>query len=156
MLLDEIKSTLITSLKAGDTRRVDTLRFLLAAIRNAAISKYAARGEENLTDADVLDVIKKQTKTHKESIEAFEKASRTELATKEKAELTILENYLPKQLSDEEIKALLTPVVASGETNPPADGQVFGKLMRLAMAAVKGQADGGRVSSILKQMRSSS
>lgn len=145
MLLDEIKSTLITSLKAGDTRRVDTLRFLLAAIRNAAISKYAARGEESLTDADVLDVIKKQTKTHKESIEVFDKAGRTELATKEKEELAILEAYLPKQLSDEEIKALLEPVVASGDTN-------FGKLMGAAMAAVKGKADGGRVATILKQM----
>ncbi len=145
MLLDDIKSTLTTSLKSGETRRVDTLRFLLAAIRNAAIATYGAKGEEGLTDADVLDVIRKQVKSHRESIEAFEKAGRAELAAKEKEELVILEAYLPKQLSDEEIKTLLAPIVASGETN-------FGKLMGLAMNAAKGQADGGRVATILKEM----
>ncbi len=145
MLLDEIKTSITTALKAGDGRRVATLRFLLAAAGNLAIAKYGARGEEGLTDADVLDVIKKQTKTHKESIEAFTKAARTELAAKESEELVILESYLPQQLTDDQLKKLLEPVAASGEIN-------FGLLMGKAMAAVKGQADGGRVSSILKQM----
>ncbi len=149
MLTRELRLSLTTALKAGESRRVDTLRFLLAAVQNTAIAKYGAKGEEGLTDADVLEVIKKQAKTHKESIDAFTKAGRTELAAKEKEELTILEVYLPKQLTDETIQALLAPVAASGETN-------FGKLMGSAMAAVKGQADGGRVSSILKQMLSSS
>ena len=98
-----------------------------------------------MTDTDVLDVIKKQAKTHKESIEAFTKAGRTELAAKESEELSILESYLPKQLTDDELRKLLEPVAASGEAN-------FGLLMGRAMAAVSGQADGGRVSSILKQM----
>ncbi len=149
MLTRELRLSLTTALKAGESRRVDTLRFLLAAVQNTAIAKYGAKGEEGLTDADVLEVIKKQAKTHKESIDAFTKAGRTELAAKEKEELTILEVYLPKQLTDETIQALLAPVAASGETN-------FGKLMGSAMAAVKGQAGGGRVSSILKQMLSSS
>lgn len=145
MLIDELRQTLTASLKTGDSRRVDTLRFLLAAIQNAAIAKYGAKGEAGLTDADILDVIKKQAKTHKESIEAFERAGRTELVTKEKEELAILETYLPKPLSDEEIKALLAPLVASGENN-------FGLLMGQVMKVVKGQADGGRVSALLKQM----
>lgn len=145
MLLDEIKTSITTALKAGESRRVDTLRFLLSAARYAAIAKYGAKGEEGLTDADVLDVIKKQAKTHKESVEAFTLAGRPELSAKESDELAILEAYLPKQLTDDEIKALLVPLASSGEGN-------FGKLMGLAMAAVKGQADGGRVSSILKQM----
>lgn len=149
MLLDQIKTRITTSLKAGDTRRVDTLRFLLAAVQNVAIAQYGAKGVEGLTDADVLDVIKKQAKTHKESVDAFTQAGRTELAAKEAEELAILEAYLPKQLTDEEIKTILEPVATSGEKN-------FGKLMGLSMAAVKGQADGGRVSTILKQMLSTS
>lgn len=149
MLINELRQSLTTALKAGERRRVDTLRFLLAAIGNSAIAKYQAQGEEKLTDDDVLDVIKKQTKSHKESIEAFEKAGRSELSTKEKEELSILEAYLPKQLPEEEIKSLLAPLVASGEKD-------FGKLMKSAVGAVKGQADGGRVASILKQMLSSS
>lgn len=145
MLLDEIKTSITTALKAGESCRVDTLRFLLSAARYSAIAKYGAKGEEGMTDADVLDVIKKQAKTHKESIEAFTKAGRTELAAKESEELSILESYLPKQLTDDELRKLLEPVAASGEAN-------FGLLMGRAMAAVSGQADGGRVSSILKQM----
>ena len=149
MLTRELRLSLTTALKTKDRRRVETLRFLLAAIQYTAIAKYGAKGEEGLTDTDVLEVIKKQAKTHKESIDAFTKAGRTELAQKESEELVVLEEYLPKQLTDEEIKAFLTPLVASGETN-------FGKLMGAAVAAVKGQADGGRVSSILKQMLSTS
>lgn len=145
MLIDELRKTLTTSLKAGDRRRVDTLRFLLAAAGNEAIAKYGAKGEAGLTDADVLDVIRKQTKSHRESIEAFEKAGRTELATKEKEELAILEEYLPRQFSDEEIKKILQPLISNGEIN-------FNVLMGQAMKAVKDQADGSRVSVILKRM----
>src|SRR3989339_230844 len=98
MLLDDLKADVLTSMKKGDHVRVDTLRFLLAAIRNAAISKYQAAGEAAMKDEDVLDVIKKQVKTHKESIEAFTKASRNELVLKEQGELTILEAFLPKEI----------------------------------------------------------
>lgn len=149
MLTRELRQSLTTALKAKDRRRVDTLRFLLAAVQNTAIAKYGAKGEEGLTDADVLEVIKKQAKTHKESIDAYTKAGRTELAAKEQEELTILEAYLPKQFTDEEIKELLSPIVSAGESD-------FGKCMGHAMATAKGQADGGRVSSILKQMLSKS
>ncbi|KKR78849.1 MAG: hypothetical protein UV58_C0025G0016 [Candidatus Wolfebacteria bacterium GW2011_GWC1_43_10] len=145
MLLDDLKADVLTSMKKGDHVRVDTLRFLLAAIRNAAISKYQAAGEAAMKDEDVLDVIKKQVKTHKESIEAFTKASRNELVLKEQGELTILEAFLPKEMTDEELKKLLEPVAKSGESN-------FGLLMKQAMQAVAGRADGGRVSSMLKQL----
>lgn len=145
MLLETLKADLVTSMKAGDRVRVDTLRFLLSAIRNAAIAKYAAAGEAAMTDTDVLDVIKKQVKTHKESIDAFTKAARGELVAKEQAELAILETFLPKEMTDSELKKLLEPVVASGESN-------FGLLMKQAMAVVAGKADGGRVASVLKQL----
>lgn len=145
MLIDQLKTDVTQSLKNGDAMRVGTLRFLLSAIQNLAIDKYGNASDTSLTDEDVLTVIKKQAKTHRESIDAFEKAGRGELVAKEQAELTILEAFLPKVVSDEELMKLLEPVVASGENN-------FGLLMKQAMAAVKGQADGGRVVAMLKQM----
>ena len=145
MLLDDLKSQLPAAMKSHDTVSVETIRFLLAAVRNVAIDKYGVEGEAKVTDADVLDVIKKQVKTHLESIDVFTKAGRTELADKEKAQLTFLEQYLPKQLSDEELISILTPVAAQGGD--------FGPLMGKAMAAVKGLADGGRVSAVLKQLQ---
>lgn len=147
MLLDDIRSQVTVAMKAHDAVTVDTLRFLLAAVRNVAIAKYGAEGEAKITDADVLDVIKKQVKTHTESVDAFIKANRPELAKNEQAQLAILEQYIPKQLSDEELTALIAPVAAAGGD--------FGPLMGRAMAAVKGQADGSRVSAILKQLLSS-
>lgn len=145
MLLDDLKKDVLTSMKQGDHVRVETLRFLIAAVRNAAISKYGAAGEEAMKDEDVLDVIKKQVKTHKESVEAFSKASRTELVEKEQGELAILEAFLPKELTDDEIQKLLEPVVQSGEKN-------FGLLMKQAMPIIAGRADGKRVSGLLKSM----
>lgn len=145
MLLDQIRADINESLKKSDKTRVETLRFLLSAVGNEAIAKYQAAGEKKLTDADVLEVVKRQVKTHRESIEAFQKGGRPELVAKEQAELAILESFLPKQLSDDELRKILEPIVASGETN-------FGPLMGQAMAAVKGQADGGRVAALLKQM----
>ncbi len=145
MLIDQLKTDLIQSLKKGDTLRVGTLRFLLSAVQNAAIHSYGNASDTSLTDEDVLNVIKKQAKSHHESIDAFQKAERGDLVEKEQAELAILESFLPKQLSEEELKTLLSPVISSGEKN-------FGLLMKQAMAAVKGQVDGGRVSAILKQL----
>ena len=147
MLVDQLKADLTQSLKKGDSVRVGTLRYLLFAIGNLAISKYGNSSETSLIDEDVLDVIKKQVKTHRESIDAFEKAGRDELVAKEQAELVILGEFLPKQISDEELKKLLEPVISSGETN-------LGLLMKQAMILVAGKADGGRVATIVKQMLS--
>ena len=145
MLLTDLKADLVTSMKQGNAVRVETLRFLLAAVRNVAISKYGASGEASVIDDDVLDVIKKQVKTHKESIEAFASAKRQDLVDKEQAQLSILQSFLPAEMSDSELKRLLEPVVASGETD-------FGKLMGNAMGVLRGKADGGRVSALLKEM----
>jgi len=143
MMLDTLKADLVSAMKAHDQVSIDTIRFLLSAIRNMAIAKYGAASDTALTDGDVMDTIKKQVKTHKESIEAFKSASRDELVTKESGELAVLEKYVPKEISDEELKNLLLPVASSGEAN-------FGLLMKQAMQAVAGKADGARVSSMLK------
>ncbi len=144
-LLYTLQLQVSEALKSGDRVRVETLRFLLSAVRNAAIAKYGNKSEVAVTDDDVVDVIKKQVKTHRESVEAFTQAGRQELADVEKAQLAILEAYLPKQMSDEELTKILEPVVATGEKN-------FGLLMGQAMKAVKGQADGAKVSTLLKEM----
>lgn len=146
MLLDQLQTDVNVSLKKGDMVRVGTLRFLIAAVRNQAIALYGSTWETSLKDTDVLDVIKKQVKTHKESVIAFEKAGRGELAQKEQQELDILQAFLPKELSDEELKTMLADVVTG------IDVSNFGLVMKSAMAKVGGQADGGRVSSVLKQM----
>lgn len=145
MLYNELQDTINQSLKKGDTVVVETLRFLLSAVRNEAIKKYGADAEAKITDEDVLFVIKKQVKTHRESVEAFGKAGRTGLADREKAQLAILETYLPKELSDEELTEMLTQVVA--------EGGEFGPMMGKAMAKVQGKADGGRVAAMLKKLQ---
>lgn len=145
MTLNDLQTDLNASLKAGKSVRVGTIRFLMAAVRNAAIAKYGNAWETSLTDTDITDVVKKQIKTHKESIEAFEQAHRSELVDKEKGELVILEEFAPGEMSDEDLKKLLAPIASSGETN-------FGLLMKQAMAAVQGKADGRRVAAMLNQM----
>ena len=145
MLMDRLQTDLTTSLKAGKPVRVETIRFLIAGVRNVVSAKYGAAWETKMTDADVLDTVKKQIKTHRESIEAFEKAGRQELVDKEKSQLAILEEFAPKELSDEDLKKILEPIAKFGEKN-------FGLLMKNAMAAVKGQAEGGKVSAMLKSL----
>ncbi len=145
MLMDQLQTDLTSSLKAGNAMRVETIRFLIAGVRNTVTAKYGVDWEKKMTDADVLDAVKKQIKTHRESIEAFEKAGRQELVDREKAQLAILEEFAPKELSDAELKKILEPIAKSGEKN-------FGLLMKNAMAAVRGQADGGRVAAMLKSL----
>ena len=146
MLLDQLHVDMTMSMKKGDRVRVDTLRFLISAVRNYAIAAYGNLWETSLKDQDVLEVIKKQVKSHKESVLAFETAGRRELADKEKKELDILSAFLPKELSDDDLKKMLAEVVSTG------DASNFGQLMKSAMAKVGGQADGGRVSGVLKQL----
>ncbi len=145
MNLADLQNEINASLKKGDKLCVQTLRFLVSAIKNSAIAKYGAEAESKLTEADILEAVKKLVKTHQESIEAYTKANRLDLADQEKAELQILETYLPAQLSDAQLQEILKPIVASGESN-------FGLLMKQAIAAVKGQVDGGRVSAMLKNL----
>ena len=151
MLLDDLRVQLTTAMKSHDAVTVETVRFLLAAVRNVAIAKYGAVGEAKVTNDDVLDVVKKQVKTHAESIDVFTKAGRTELADKEKAQLRVLEQYLPKQMSDEDLKKLLEPIAQSGGDLSAGEAG-FGPMMGRAMAAVNGMADGGRVSAMLKSL----
>lgn len=146
--LASLQLDLNNSLKSGNSVRVATLRMFVSAVRNSAINKYGAAWETSITEEDIVDIAKKQVKTHKESVDAFTKAGRPELAQKEADELVILEEFTPKELSDDALRDLLAPIATSGEPN-------FGLLMKSAMAAVAGKADGARVSKILKELASS-
>lgn len=141
MLLDKIQSDLTNAVRSKDQLLVDTLRFLLGAAFNLQIEK----GKDYvLTDNDILSVIAKQIKTHRESIEMFGKGGRQDLVDRETAELEILQSYMPKQLSEEEVKIKIEDVK---KNNPGAD---FGTLMKLSMAELKGQADGSLVAKYVR------
>lgn len=145
MLLDDIKKSIQTSLKSGDSERVSTLRMLLSAIRYAAIKIYGADGETKMTDEDVLSVIQKQAKERRESIDAYTKGGRNDLAEKEQKELAILQTYLPSALTDQEIEQMIREILAAGDKN-------FGSVMKQAVAKAQGRADGSRISSLVKKL----
>lgn len=146
MLLDQIQSELAVAQKARDEVRVACLRFLTGAIFNLQIEKYPPSKGGSLTDDDVLSVIAKQVKTHKESIEMFEKAGRKDLVDREQAELVILQGYLPAQMSEEEARKMVQEIVNSHE------GGDFGAMMKLVMGELKGKVDGGLVAKLLKEL----
>jgi hypothetical protein len=98
-------------------------------------------------DPEVLGIITKQAKQRRESVESFEKAGRKDLADKEKAELAILEAYLPKQMTDDELRAAVQNAIAFSGAQSPAD---IGKLMKVLMPAIQGKADGKRVQEAVK------
>lgn len=140
-----IENDLTAAMKAKDAQKLLVLRMIKSAILNYKIDKK----KENLTDEEVFDILQKQAKQRRESIESFEKAGRTELAEKEKKEASVLQSYLPKQLSDDEIKALAQQAITkSGATAKAQMGIVMKELMPL----VKGKADGKRVNEILNSL----
>ena len=144
-LQDKIKKDTIEALKNKDEIKVITLRMLQAAIQRKSIENR----KEELKEEDVLRVLKKEVKQIKDSIEAFINGNRNDLVEKEKVSLNILKDYLPPQVSLEEIKEVILKI--RDEMNPqlPAD---FGKVMKEAMTALKGKADGKDVSVVIKQV----
>jgi uncharacterized protein YqeY len=134
---DDIKQ----AMKSGDTVRRDTLRMLIASINNAEIAKQA-----DLEESDILGVISKEVKRHQESIEAFKKGNRADLVAKEEAELAILEGYLPKQMSREEVIAAAKEVMAAVGASGPGDK---GKVMKELMPKLKGRADGKEINEVV-------
>ncbi|HVF03700.1 MAG TPA: GatB/YqeY domain-containing protein [Frankiaceae bacterium] len=136
---------LTTAMKARDELRTATLRMALTAIKNEEVSGGEAR---ELDDAAVLKVLAREGKKRREAAEAFANAGRAELAEREVAEGRVLEEYLPAQLSDEELTALVAAAVAeAGATSP----QQMGAVMKLVTPQVAGRAEGGRVAAAVKR-----
>jgi len=131
-------------MKAQDAVRRDTVRFALAAIHNEEVAR---RGE--LDDAAIEGVLRKQTKMRHESIEAFTKGGRAELAAREANELEILESYLPRQLDEATVRAAAERVIAETGASEPKEQ---GKVMQRLMPELKGRADGGMVSRVVSEL----
>lgn len=131
---DHIREQITVALKAGDKVRLSTLRMLSAAVKNAEVEL----GHE-LAAAEVQEVAVREAKKRKESIEAFLGAGRQDLVDKEQAELAVLADWLPSQLSDDEIDAIIDEVIVAVGAAGPSD---MGKVMGPVMGRMKGQADG--------------
>ena len=142
-LMEQVEKDIITAMKAKDAVKVSTLRMMKSALGNYLIQAKKDKPE----DAEVLAIITKQAKQRRESLESFEKAGRKDLADKEKAELAILESYLPKQLTDEELRTEVQKAIELSGVKSPAD---IGKLMKVLMPAIQGKADGKRVQDAVK------
>ncbi len=160
-------------MKSGDTFRRDALRFLLAAIQRegvdrlqATIERLVAEGKDeaarqtyiaehrpdDLDDAGTTEVLQKQAKMRRDSIDAFKKGDRPELAAKEEQELALIQTYLPAQMSDADMRAIVEAVIAETGAAGPRD---MGKVMPKVLAQTKDRADGkkvaGLVSALLKE-----
>ena len=131
-------------MKSRDEIRASTLSFLRSAISSAAIEKR----KKNLDDAQVIGVIKKQVKTHQDSIEQFKKGNRADLVEKETKELQILKSYLPAELPAEELKKIIEDVIAQ---TGAATMKEMGRVMKEVMAKVGNQADGKTLSGLVKE-----
>ena len=136
------------ALKHHDGAVLSTLRMALSAMKNREIEKRAKTGmAEEMTEEEVLIVVRSEAKKRRDAIAEFEKAGRHDLVDKESRELAILEKYLPIEMPDEEIEKLLQPVLVAGVSM--AD---FGRIMGAAMKAVAGRASGDRVSAIVRRL----
>ena len=146
-LKEQLQQDLITSMKAKDEVTTGTIRLI-----KAAILRLETAGEKKVaTDEDVIQIIGKEMKQRKDSIEQFEKGNRPELAEKEKLEMAVLEKYLPAQLSEEEIRNIVAEVIASTGATGKSD---LGKVMGALMPRTKGKADGGLVNKIVQELLS--
>jgi uncharacterized protein YqeY len=137
-LADRVKQDLTVAMKAGEKERVSALRLVLSELQKAA--------KEG--DGDELAVMRRERKRRQESAAAFREGGRPELAAAEEAEAQIIEVYLPAELSDDELRAIVADAVAQTGAGSPRD---MGQVMKAAMANVAGRADGKRVSALAQE-----
>ena len=141
-LKDQITDDMKTAMRAKDSERLGTIRLLLAACKQKEVDERVV-----LDDVAVVAIVDKLIKQRKDSIEAFQKAARTDLADKEAAELMILQAYLPARLSAEEVSAAVKAIVVELGATGPGD---MGKVMGAVKAQLAGKADMGQVSAAVK------
>lgn len=144
-LKDTLQDDLHTSIRERDQVRTSTLRLTLAAFTNAEVSGKQAR---ELDDKELLGIVTKEAKKRKESADIYADAGRPELAERERAELAVLEAYLPAQLDDAELDRIVAE--AAGEVGATGMAQM-GQVMKAAQTKVAGRAEGGRVAAAVKR-----
>ena len=142
-LTDDLKQ----AMRSGDKTKRSAIRLLMAAISNAEIARQAT-----LEDADILGIIAKEVRQRHESIEAFKQGNRPDLVAQEEAELAVLQQYLPPQMTREEIAEAARQVIAEVGAGGPADK---GKVMPKLIAQLKGRADGREINAVVSELLSS-
>jgi uncharacterized protein YqeY len=138
-LIDRVKSDTAAAMKSGDKERVQALRLITNELQKAA--KESSNGDETA-------VLQRERKRRLEAAQAYADAGREDLAASERREAEIIEGYMPEQLSDEELHAIVGDAVAESGAGSPRD---MGKVMSLVMPKVQGRADGKRVSSVVRE-----
>ena len=148
-LKDQLRSDLTTAMKARDEVRTRTLRMALTAVSNAEVAGATAR---ELSDDEVLKVLTREAKRRREAADAFATAGRTEQAAAEQAEGEVLDGYLPAQLGDDEIAAIVTAEI---EQSGAAGMGAMGQVMKAVTPRIAGRADGGRVAAEVRRQLTS-
>lgn len=141
-LREQVNEQMKAAMKAREPEKLGALRLLLAAVKQREVDERIT-----LDDAGVIAVVEKMIKQRKDSIAQFEKAARQDLADKEKFEVAVLEGYLPQQLPQSEIEAIVAEAVAATGAKSPAD---MGKVMGVVKPRLAGRADMGKVSALVK------
>ncbi len=141
-LMDDLKQ----AMRGGDKVRLSVIRLVMSAVKNTEIARRA-----DLSDADILGVITKEVKQRQESIEAFKQGNRHDLVAREEAELAILQEYLPEQMTREEIIAEARRVIEEAGAQGLSDK---GKVMPKIIAQLKGRADGREINAVVTELLS--
>ncbi|MBI5288658.1 MAG: GatB/YqeY domain-containing protein [Chloroflexi bacterium] len=152
-LKDRLSDDLKEAMRAGEAVRRETLRSILAAVRNTELARVNVKDEsasrQELVDSDVLDVLQKQAKQRRESIEEYKKAARQDLVDRETAELAIISAYLPAQMGRDEIVAEVRKAMEETGAAGPGDKS---KLMPVVMGRLKGRADGRAINEVVTEL----
>jgi uncharacterized protein YqeY len=151
MLRDDINNAVKEAMKAKNERKVSTLRMVNSTIKNADI-EARGQGKPPLSDGDLLGVLQKMIKQRQEAVELYDKGGRAELATQEREEIAIISSYLPKQMSEDDVKQAISSVIA--ETNAVGIKDM-GKVIGALKAKYAGQMDFAKASGLVKAALSS-
>jgi uncharacterized protein len=147
-LKKQLQEDLTAAMRSRDKLRADTIRLTLTAIRNAEVVGTTAR---ELSDDEVLKVITREVKKRREAAEAFQKADRADSAARERAEGEVLAGYLPQQLGDDELEAIVAAAVREAAASGAEGPRAMGAVMKIVKPKVADRAEGGRVAAAVKQ-----
>ena len=146
---EQINAALKEAMKAKDKRKMSTLRLINAAIKDRDIAVRTKGSGEAVSDSEVLEILAKMIKQRRESVTTYEEAGRLELAEQEQQEIEIITGFLPKQLSDEEVRAACEQAISDAGAESLKD---MGKVMGALKGAYAGQMDFGKAGAIVKQL----
>ena len=142
-LLKKLQEEMKKAMKSGEKDRLSTIRMLISEIKKVQIDK-----KKDLTDEEIIQLLQRYAKQRKEAIQQYKKANREDLVEKEEKELKVVEEFLPEQLSEQEIENIVQETIEEIGASSLKD---MGKVMKVVMEKVKGRADGSTVSKIVKQ-----